>query len=91
MEGVAAIDIAKASAMVCMRLPHETRAGRRVQEVWNVAATTNAILELADRLTCQGVTRVVMEATGSYWKPFFFLAVLALTAAATTASPVGPA
>nr|WP_256258540.1 transposase [Streptomyces mirabilis] len=22
---------------------------------------------------CQGVTRVVMEATGAYWKPFFFL------------------
>ncbi|MGW3953041.1 IS110 family transposase [Streptomyces sp. NPDC004752] len=37
------------------------------------AARPNAILELADRLTCQGVTRVVMEATGSYWKPFVFL------------------
>lgn len=73
VERVAAIDIAKASGMVCMRGPHETRAGRRVQEVWNVAATTNAILELADRLVCQGVTRVTMEATGSYWKPFFFL------------------
>lgn len=73
VERVAAIDVAKASGMVCMRLPHETREGRRVQEVWNVTATTNAILELGDRLVCQGVTRVVMEATGSYWKAFFFL------------------
>jgi transposase len=38
-----------------------------------VAATTNAILELADHLVCQGVTRVVMEATGAYWKPWFYL------------------
>ncbi|WP_246203716.1 IS110 family transposase [Streptomyces tailanensis] len=73
VERIAAIDVAKASGMVCMRLPHRSREGRRVQEVWNVAATTNAVLELGDRLLCQGVTRVVMEATGSYWKVFFFL------------------
>jgi transposase len=70
---VAAIDIAKASGMVCLRVPHDTIEGRRVQQVWTVASTTNAILELGDRLVCQGVQRVVMEATGSYWKPFFFL------------------
>jgi transposase len=70
---VAAIDIAKASGMICLRLPHDHIEGRRVQRVWTVAATTNAILELGDHLRCQGVTRVVMEATGSYWKPWFFL------------------
>jgi transposase len=69
----AAIDIAKASGMVCMRLPHDSKPGRRVQQVWNVAATTNAILELGDRLICQGVTLVVMESTSVYWKPFFSL------------------
>jgi hypothetical protein len=58
--------------MVCVRLPHETRTGRRVQEVWNLPATTTAILELGDRLVCQGVARVVMEATGAYRKPYFF-------------------
>ncbi|WP_329367294.1 IS110 family transposase [Streptomyces sp. NBC_01483] len=73
VERVAAIDIAKASGMVCMRLPHPSREGRRTQEVWNVPASTIGILELGDRLVCQGVTRVVMEATGAYWKPFFFL------------------
>ncbi|WP_198655616.1 IS110 family transposase [Streptomyces geranii] len=70
---VAAIDIAKASGMVCLRVPHDTIDGRRMQQVWNVASTTNAILELGDKLVCQGVERVVMEATGSYWRPFFYL------------------
>jgi transposase len=73
VERVAAIDIAKASGMICLRLPHDSVKGKRVQRVWSVAATTNAILELGDHLRCQGVTRVVMEATGSYWKPWFFL------------------
>lgn len=45
----------------------------RVQQVWTVTSTTNEIQELEGRLICQGVQRVVMEATGSYWKPFFFL------------------
>jgi hypothetical protein len=31
---VAAIDIAKASAVVCLRLPHESREGLRLQQVW---------------------------------------------------------
>jgi transposase len=31
------------------------------------------LLALADRLRCQGVTLVVMEATGDYWKPVFYL------------------
>lgn len=73
VERVAAIDVAKASGMLCLRLPHERTEGRRTQRVWNVGATTNAILELGDHLLCQGVTRVVMEATGSYWKPWFYL------------------
>ncbi|MFD7446816.1 hypothetical protein [Streptomyces sp. NPDC059909] len=30
VERVAAIDVAKASGMVCMRLPHPTREGRHV-------------------------------------------------------------
>ncbi|MEU1276352.1 IS110 family transposase [Streptomyces sp. NPDC005799] len=73
VERVAAIDIAKASGMVCTRVPHEDKPGRRMQRVWHVAATSGTILDLADHLICQGVTRVVMEATSTYWKPFFFL------------------
>ncbi|WP_052229651.1 transposase [Streptomyces sp. CT34] len=52
---------------------HAPAEGRRVQQVWNVTSATNAILELGDKLTCQGVQRVVMEATGPYWRPFFYL------------------
>ncbi|MFD7177548.1 IS110 family transposase [Streptomyces sp. NPDC059929] len=70
---VAAVDIGKASGMVCLRVPHDTIEGRRIQKVWTVASTTNAILELGDTLVCQGVERIVMEATGSYWRPFFYL------------------
>ena len=73
VERVAAIDIAKASGMVCVRLPHEDKPGKRVQRVFNTLATSGAILDLGDHLICQGVTRVVMEATSTYWKPFFFL------------------
>ncbi|WP_412075478.1 IS110 family transposase [Streptomyces xanthophaeus] len=73
VDRVAAIDVAKATGMVCTRVPHESRSGRRVQEVWNVASTTEGILELGARLSALGVSRVVMEATGVYWKPFFFL------------------
>ena len=49
VERVAAVDVAKASGKVCMRVPHPA-AGRRVTKVWDVAATTNAIVELADEL-----------------------------------------
>ena len=73
LERVAAIDVAKATGMVCTRLPHPTTEGRRVTKVWNVASTTNAILELADALAAQGVERVVVESTSDYWRPFFYL------------------
>ncbi|MGW6413275.1 hypothetical protein ACWF95_40200 [Streptomyces vinaceus] len=56
VERVAAIDIAKASGMVCTRVPHEEIPGRRVQRVWHVAATSGAVLDLADHLVRQGVT-----------------------------------
>ncbi|MGW3664784.1 hypothetical protein [Streptomyces sp. NPDC005141] len=68
-KAVRSVQAAKASGMVCLRVPHDTIDGRRIQQVWNVASTTNAILELGDKLVCQGIERVVMEATGSYWRP----------------------
>jgi transposase len=70
---VAAIDVAKASGMVCTRVPHQAKAGARVTTVWEVAATTSAIMELADRLVCQGIQRVVVESTSDYWRPFVYL------------------
>jgi len=70
---VAAIDVAKASGMVCTRLPSEANAARRVQRTWAVSATAGEIMALADHLVCQGVELVVMEATGVFWKPWFYL------------------
>ena len=64
----AAIDVAKGSGMVCMRLPHESRAGRRTQKVWEVTATFAAVVALMDHLVCQGVERLVLESTSDYWR-----------------------
>jgi transposase len=73
VQRVAALDLGKAALMACIRVPHEDRPGHRRQEVREYATTTGALLELADRLRCQGVTLVAMEATGDYWKPVFYL------------------
>jgi transposase len=70
LERVAAIDVAKASGKVCVRMPGKTR---RVTKVWDVASTTNAIADLADELAKMGVERVVLESTSDYWRPFFYL------------------
>lgn len=71
VERVAALDIAKASAVVCLRVPGT--GARRVARIEKVAAVTSAINELGDLLVCQGIELVVMEATGDYWRPFFYL------------------
>ncbi len=73
VERVAALDIGKASLMCCVRVPHESRPGARRQEVRSYDTLTPALLELRDWLICQGVSRVVMEATSAYWKPPFYL------------------
>ena len=73
VERVAALDIGKAALTACIRVPHEDKPGRRCQEVREYATTTRSLLALADRLRCQGVTLVVMEATSSYWKPPYYL------------------
>ena len=67
---VAAIDVAKASGMVCTRVPHSAKPGQRATKVWQVPATTNAIIELAEQLAGQGIQRVVVESTSDYWRPF---------------------
>ena len=36
VERVVGIDVAKASGMVCLRVPHETIPGKRVTKVWPV-------------------------------------------------------
>jgi transposase len=72
-ERVAGIDIGKKSVMVTIRVPGETRKGRRQQETREFRATRAGLLELADSLRCWQVTKAGMEATGDYWKPVYFL------------------
>jgi len=73
LERVAAVDVAKASGMVCTRVPHESRPGRRVTKVWEVPATTNAIMELGEYLAGLEVQKVTLESTSDYWRPFYYL------------------
>jgi transposase len=70
---VAAIDVAKASGMVCTRVPHASAQGRRVTKVWEVPATTGAIVELGGHLAGLGVEKVTVESTSDYWRAFFYL------------------
>ncbi len=66
------MDISKADAKVCVRVQGEGR--RRAQETTTTwGSMTNQILALRDYLAEQHVTCVVMEATGDYWKPFYYL------------------
>jgi len=70
---VAALDIGKAEVMCCVRVPREGSFGRRLQEVRPSSTMTRWLLVMIDRLAGLGVSRVVMEATGDYWKPVYYL------------------
>lgn len=68
----AGMDVSKTDAKVCVRL---AGAGRRrtVETVTTWPAMTASILDLREHLVAERVTCVVMEATGDYWKPFYYL------------------
>ena len=68
----AGLDISKKDAKVCIRTAGA--GARKTQEtVTTWGSMTNRILALREHLVEQRVTCVVMEATGSYWKPFYYL------------------
>lgn len=69
----AAVDVAKASGMVCVRYPHPSIEGRRMSKVREVDSTTNSLLALGEGLVALGVERVALESTSDYWRPFFYL------------------
>jgi transposase len=68
----AGMDVSKKDAKVCVRI---AGSGRRktVETVTTWGSMTSQILELRDHLIEQAVSCVVMEATGDYWKPFYYL------------------
>jgi transposase len=72
-ERVAAVDVAKASGMVCTRTPHPSRPGGRQATVWLVAATMGAVAALAAQLKADGIEKVTLESTSDYWRIWFYV------------------
>jgi transposase len=68
----AGMDVSKRDAKVCVRVAGKGRR-KTVETVGTWSATTNAILALREHLINEQVSLVVMEATGDYWKPFYYL------------------
>lgn len=72
-ERVCAIDVAKDSGKVCLRVPAESGTGRRVSKVWDVPARSTAVSALADDLVGLAVEKVTVESTSDYWRIWFYL------------------
>src|ERR1700758_4522301 len=70
-EIVAGIDVAKESAVVCVRMPPAEGRVHRRSHLQAVPATVPAITELAAELMAAGVQMVSMEATSDYWRVWF--------------------
>jgi transposase len=69
-ERVAGIDVAKASAAVCLRTPDKPNCS----QVWTeVAATMRSVTELGRLLLAERVEVVTMEATSDYWKIWYYV------------------
>jgi transposase len=66
------MDISKRDVKVCVRVQGQGNR-RTTSSVTTWGAMTNQILALREHLLEQKVTCVVMEATGDYWKPYFYL------------------
>jgi transposase len=67
----AGLDVAKDEVVACVRVPDGH--GGRDQEVRTFPTFTSGLEALADWLAAEAVTEVVMEATGQYWKPIWYV------------------
>ena len=68
----AGVDVSKRDAKVCVRVAGSGRA-KATSTVTTWGSVTNQVFALRDHLIAEQVTLVVMEATGDYWKPFYYL------------------
>jgi transposase len=77
VERAAGLDVGKDEVVACIRVPDPAGTGRgrsrRRQEVRTYPTFTSSLEALADWLQAEGVTQVVMEATGQYWKPCWYV------------------
>lgn len=72
LERCAGVDIGKAEVVACVRTPGPAGKGRRKQ-TRTFSSFTADLEAMADWFAAEGVTEVAMEATGSYWKPVWYL------------------
>ncbi|HET9078892.1 MAG TPA: IS110 family transposase [Acidimicrobiales bacterium] len=72
VERCAGIDIGKAEVVACVRTPGAGGRGRR-KETRYFPSFTSGLEAMADWFASEGVTEVAMEATGSYWKPLWYV------------------
>lgn len=72
VERCAGVDIGKDEVVACVRTPGPGGKGRR-KETRTFRSFTSQLEAMADWFTAEGVTDVVMEATGSYWKSPWYL------------------
>ena len=72
LERCAGVDIGKDEVVACVRVPSPSGKRRR-KETRTFKSFTGDLEAMADWFSAEGVTEVVMEATGSYWKPVWYV------------------
>ena len=65
------LDVGKDEVVCCVRTPNGS--GGRASEIRTYSTFTSHLEELAGWLKEEAVTNVVMEATGQYWKPIWYV------------------
>jgi transposase len=69
----AGLDVGKDEVQACVRVPDPDNPGERWSQTRTFCTFTSGLEQLADWLAGHGVTQVVMEATGQYWKPIWYV------------------
>lgn len=72
IECCAGIDIGKDEVVACVRTPAPGGRGRQ-KRTRTFSAFTSSLEAMAEWFTTEGVTEIAMEATGSYWKPVWYV------------------
>lgn len=71
-ERCAGIDIGKDEVVACVRTPAPSGRGRQ-KRTRTFSSFTGSLEAMADWFAREGVTEIAMEATGSYWKPVWYV------------------
>ena len=73
-ERVAAVDVAKASGVACLRAPDPARPGRFASRIWDhVPATRAQIAGLGRELLEHRVQVVTLESASDYWRIWYYV------------------